>query len=152
MIAGLYAAIGLGLGGALLWGGLRGRIAAAAGLFCALLVALPIGFLETTGTPKPYRLEWRDLADAQVVGVQLDEPRAIYVWAVIGSDRQPRAYALPWDMQNAEKAQNAMQQTAKTGGKVMLQQPTADGTPSDEQPMFYAAPQRPPPPKTTAQR
>lgn len=148
MIAALYAALGLLLGGALLWSGLRGRLAVAAALFCVLLAALPVGFLESAGTPKPYRLEWRGLAEAQVLGVSLDEPAAIYVWAKVPNERQPRAYALPWDTKTAEQAQNALRQTERTGGRVMLRPP--GGATGNEPAMFYAEPQRPPPPKPAA--
>jgi len=146
MIPALYAGIGLLLGGALLWGGLRGRMALAATLFCVLLVALPVGFLESSGTPKPYRLEWRELAAAQVLSVSLDEPKAIYVWALMPDEPHPRAYALPWDIRTAEQAQNALRQAEKNGGKAMMRPPSGAAT-DNEAPMFYAQPQPPPPPK-----
>jgi hypothetical protein len=146
MIALLYAGLGLLLGGALLWGGLRDRMTMAAALFCVLLVAIPLGFLESAGVPKPYRLEWRGLDDANVLGVSLDEPKAIYIWAMVPGEKQPRAYALPWDIKNAEQAQNALRQAEKNGGKAMMRPPSGAAT-DDEAPMFYAQPQQPPPPK-----
>jgi hypothetical protein len=149
MIAALYAGLGLLLGGALLWGGLRDRLTLAASLFCVLLVALPFGFLESAGTPKTYKLEWRDLSDASVLSVSLDEPRAIYVWAKVPNEREPRAYVLPWDTKTAEQAQSALRQAEKNGSKVKLRPP--EGSSTDNEPaMFYAEPQRPPPPKPTA--
>lgn len=152
MIPALYAGIALLVGGALLWNGVRGRLAVGASLFCLLLLALPAAFLESTGTPKPYGMEWRALDEARVLSVSLDEPRAIYVWAKLESDPQPRAYVLPWSTKTADRAQKMMAQAQTSGNNVMLRVRAGDGSDSTEDAMFHPEPRRASPPKTVASR
>ena len=135
----LYAVLILVLGGTLLWAGYRGRAGVAAGLFCLVAVAVPVTYLDGAGLPKSASMEWRSLAEAKVVAVSLDEPKAIYVWLIGDGDTRPRAYVLPWQSRTAEQAQHAMQQAQKTGRGVRMRRPVGtEAPPGEDEAMFYS--------------
>lgn len=144
----LYAALVLVLGGTLLWSGFRGHPGVAAALFGLIAVAAPITYFDGAGMPKPASLEWRPLAEAKVVAVSLDEPKAIYLWLIADGDTQPRAYILPWQSRTAEQAQQAMQQAQKSGRGVRMRHAPGTEPSGEDEAVFYPEPQAPLPPKT----
>ena len=91
---------------------LPGLAAAALGLramnmpfwtYIFLLGALLVGSLELSGHSKPYYAEWRSMTDLEVVGMYYVPGVAIYAWVNRGGE--PIAYRLPWNDQQAKKAQ-----------------------------------------------
>lgn len=69
--------------------------AVATGAFAALTIGAFAASVESTGQPKPLQFEWRNVLDAQVVGMDWDEARQV-VWLWIRVGDQPVSYSLPW--------------------------------------------------------
>ena len=67
----------------------------ATGAFAALTICAFAANVESTGQPKPIALEWRDVLEAPIVGLDWDEEQQI-VWAWIKRDGVPVSYAFPW--------------------------------------------------------
>lgn len=67
----------------------------ATGAFTALTLGAFAAGVESTGQPKPIALEWRNVADAELVGLSWNEDRGVvYVWAM--QSGEPMAYVMPW--------------------------------------------------------
>lgn len=113
-----------------------------------LLPATYLGLSELLSRPKPVHLEWHqaDLEEATVIGVELREDQAIYVWLRLHGVPEPRAYVLPWDQARAEQLYGAQRQAEANGTEVRLRQPFETGA-QDDEPLFYALPQQPLPAK-----
>ena len=116
------------------------------GLFVVLIAVVYGGAIELLGRPKPLRLEWRDAADAQVLGALPVENQAIFVWLVMPDSPEPRAYALPWSVQTAQQLQDAQNEAAVNGTGVQMTMPFETSL-DDREPAFYAMPQPAMPPK-----
>ena len=116
------------------------------GLFLVLITIVYGGAVDLLGRPKPLRLEWRDAADAQVLGAMPVENEAIYVWLMIPGAAEPCAYVLPWSLQAAQQLQQAMSQAEADGTGVRMTMPFEPSL-DDREPMFYAMPQPAMPPK-----
>ena len=116
------------------------------GLFVVLIAVVYGGGIELLGRPKPLRLEWRDAADAQVLGALPVENQAIYLWLVTPASPEPRAYVLPWSVQAAQQLQDALSEAQANGTAVQMTLPF-EASLDDRAPMFYAMPQPAMPPK-----
>ncbi len=114
----------------------------------AFLPAAYLSLSDLLSRPKPLWLEWaqNDLAEAEVLGSQLREGVAIYVWLAIPNQATPRAYALPWDLEMAKQLQNAGRTSEETGAGVMMAKPFEPNR-DDQEIIFYTAPQEAPPVK-----
>jgi hypothetical protein len=100
------------------------RIAALA----AVTLFLPVAYvqsIELLSKPKPVSLEWyrRDAAGAQVLGVSLDEGRAIYLWLRLDGTKEPRAYSLPWNVGIAQQLEHAIDEAVRRGAIIILRKP-----------------------------
>jgi hypothetical protein len=116
--------------------------ATSASLFLVLIVVVYAGSLELLSRPKPLRLELRQQADkAKVVAATMHEGEAIYVWLEFPGSDEPRAYALPWNMQMAQQLQSAMREGQANGTDVNISKPFEAGL-DDREPKFYATPQQ----------
>jgi hypothetical protein len=121
----------------------RGRVwqrTVAATAYVLLVAIVYGGSIDLLGRPKPVRLEWRDLQEAQVLGSSLRENQAIYVWLQASPDSEPLSYALPWDMKMAQQLQTAMEEGEANGTGVQMNLSKETGQDTRE-PMFYALPQ-----------
>ncbi len=96
------------------------------------------GSVDLLGSPKPMRLEWRMPGQATVLAARVQEGEAIYLWLQTPTMKEPRAYALPWDMQMAQQLQNAMQE-GESGGRAVRMEMAGGGS-GDGVPKFYAQP------------
>ena len=98
--------------------------------------------------PKPVDSEWarRELAEATVIGSQMVEGQAIYVWLGIEGVEEPRAYTLPWDEKVARQLHGARRNAEASGADVKMRNPFEPSNDTRER-LFYAAPQAPPPEK-----
>jgi hypothetical protein len=121
----------------------RGRMwqrAASVTTFLVLVALVYGGSVELLSRPKPLRLEWREATEATVIGATMREGEAIYVWLEVPDADEPRAYALPWNLQMAQQLQSAMQEGEANGSPVQMSMPFEPGL-DDREPKFYAAPQ-----------
>jgi len=107
-----------------------------------------LSYADLLSRPKPASLEWwhRDAVEATVVGSQLREGEAIFLWIELPETNEPRAYRLPWHQELAKQLYGAQRDAETRGTKVKMRRPFDDQTEQLE-PMFYAPPQPPLPPK-----
>ena len=85
-----------------------------------------------------------------MVGSRLREGEAIYVWIEMADADEPRAYKLPWQQEMAKQLYGAQREAEANGTKVQMRLPFADRVEGQE-PLFYALPQLPLPPKHVEQ-
>ena len=74
------------------------------------------------------------------------ENEAMYLWLQFDGATEPRAYVLSWSLADARQLQNAQRRGRAQGTTVRVRGPFQAGRKTDE-PMFYAAPRPPLPPK-----
>jgi len=111
------------------------------------------GFSELMGRPKPIALQHPAISgkDVTVIASTVEEDTRIWLWVVREGRAEPRAYALPWSTEAAKQLREAQTQGEREGAKVKMRLTAANNeTEEVEEPMFYVAPQMPPPPKTDA--
>ena len=121
---------------------------AALAIVVLFLPAIYVSLVELLSRPKPVTLEWRqgELADAKVIGADLREGEAIFVWLRLPDVIEPRAYVLPWDQKLAEQLHGAQRDAASRGTAVHVKHLFKNSL--DRQgPKFYALPQPAHPPK-----
>ncbi len=121
------------------------------GALITVAVFLPATYIslsEMLSRPKPVDSEWahRELAEATVIGVQMVEGEAIYVWLGLEGIEEPRAYTLPWDEKTARQLHGARRTAEASGTRVKMRKPFEQSNDERER-IFYAAPQPPPPVK-----
>jgi hypothetical protein len=83
-----------------------------AGALCLTLGLAAALWQTSLGRPRPPLLED---PSGTVIGYQLDEPRAIYLWVVGPGEHAPTSFALPWSEQQASQLQQASEQAKKQG-------------------------------------
>jgi hypothetical protein len=112
------------------------------------LPAVYVSLVELLSRPKPVTLEWRQggLAEAKVIGADLREGEAIFVWLRLPDAVEPRAYALPWDQKLAEQLYGAQREAASRGTAVHVKHLFKNSV-DRQPPKFYALPQPAQPPK-----
>jgi hypothetical protein len=122
--------------------------ASALTLSAALFAVGYAGFTTMLSRPKPMSLAWaeRHVPEAAVVGSMMVENVAIYVWLQFDGNPEPRAFALPWDVQSAKQLQQAMQEAEANGTGVRMTLPVGDAMDGGEA-RFWAKPQEPLPDK-----
>ncbi len=129
------------------------RLRVRLGALITAAIFLPTAYLslsEMLSRPKPVDIEWfrRAAAEATVLGAQMQEGKAIYVWLAIEGTDEPRAYSLPWSEQVARQLQGAQRSAKSDGSTVRMRLPFERSLDRRER-IFYAAPQPPPPRKQT---
>jgi hypothetical protein len=116
------------------------------GIFLMLIAIVYGGSVELLSRPKPLRFEWRDPARTQVLSAVPVENQAIYLWLAIPGSLEPRAYVMPWSQAAAQQLQDAMNKAEAEGTAIEMAMSLEPGL-DDREPMFYAKPQPPLPPK-----
>jgi len=98
---------------------------AAVALTAALLPLAYLALNEILSLPKPASHEWfkASAGQATVLGVSLDEGKAIYLWLRLDGSLEPRYYRMPWQARNAQKLQSAVQRAIEENGVVRLMNP-----------------------------
>ena len=83
------------------------------------------GLTEILARPKPMTHEWFNASAKQalVLGVSLQEGKAIYLWLRVDDAFEPRYYRLPWQQRNAEKLQKAVEEAAEEDLGVRIDNP-----------------------------
>lgn len=112
-----------------------------------------LSYADLLSRPKPASLEWlhRDASEATVVGSKLREGDAIYLWIELADAAEPRAYRLPWEQELAKQLHGAQREAEANGTKVRMRMPFKERA-DEVEPLFYAMPQPPLPPKTVEQQ
>jgi len=99
--------------------------AAAVALTAALLPLAYLALNELLSLPKPASHEWYKASakQATVLGVSLEEGKAIYLWLRLDDSLEPRYYRMPWQAKNAQKLQSAVQQAIEHEAVVRMLNP-----------------------------
>jgi len=108
------------------WTPRRTPVRAAAVLVTALFVPLAyLGVQDLLSKPKPMEHEWfkRHVDEAVVLGVSLDENKAIYLWLRLDDSLEPRFYVMPWRTRLAEKLQNLIDEAIEENATVTIKNP-----------------------------
>ncbi len=129
------------------------RLRVKLGALITAAVFLPMAYFslsEMLARPKPVATEWLRgaLAEATVLGSQMQEGKAIYLWLAFEGADEPRAYALPWSEKVARQLQGARRSAEASGTRVKMRMPFENSLDRRDR-VFYAAPQSPPPEKQT---
>ncbi len=124
-------------------------------LAAGLMATAYAGYGELLGRAKPVSQEWfaRDAAEATVLASQMREGEAIFLWLRLEGDEEnpaPRAYRLPWSEEAARELHKARRQAEAQGTELRMRAPFK-GDPTENEPVFHAAPPPRLPPKTAAQ-
>jgi hypothetical protein len=107
-----------------------------------------VSLVDLLSRPKPVDMEWAhaNAADAAVLGVHMEEDKAIYLWLGFEGAEEPRAYVLPWDQETAKQLHDAQRAAEAEGTGVRVQLPFETSLDERER-RFYAEPQPPQPAK-----
>ena len=107
-----------------------------------------ISLVDMLSRPKPVDMEWlnANATSAAVLGAQMIEDEAIYLWLGIEGLAEPRAYVLPWDQETAKQLHEAQRAAEADGTGVRVEMPFESSV-DDRERKFYAEPQPPLPAK-----
>jgi hypothetical protein len=108
--------------------------AAAIAVTAAFIPFAYLGLNEILARPKSMTHEWFNASakHATVLGVSLDEGKAIYLWLRVDDSLEPRYYRLPWQQRNAEKLQKAIGRAVEEGLGVRVENPFSKHSWSDQ--------------------
>ena len=151
---GLLVLVATGLAAVAIWAPRSTAPKFAALVLSALLMAGGyVSLMEVLGRPKPMEVAWtaEQAEDTTVVAARFVEGEAIYLWLESIEAPVPRAYVLPWSMENAKQLNEATRQAEAEGTEVQMRKLSSDEAETDE-PLFYARPQAPLPDKTAQTR
>lgn len=104
------------------------RVRIGALVVTALLIPLGYAqFAELLSKPKPKNLEWfeRNVEEAEILGVSLNEGEAIYMWLRLDGAMEPRSYQFPWDIRLAERLQDDLVNAVNRNAKLVIKNPFA---------------------------
>ena len=147
---GLLVLVATGLAAVAIWAPRAAAPKVAALILSALMMGGGyVSLMEVLGRPKPMEVAWtaERAEDTTVVAARFVEGEAIYLWLESVEAPVPRAYALPWSMENAKQLNEATRRAEAEGTEVQMRQRSSSETETDE-PLFYARPQPPLPDKT----
>jgi len=151
---GLLVLVATGLAAVAIWAPRSPAPKFAALVLTALLMAGGYGgLMEVLGRPKPMKVAWtaEKAEETTVLAARFIEGEAIYLWLESGEAPIPRAYVLPWSMENAKQLNEATRQAESEGTVVQMRKQSSAETETNE-PIFYARPQAPLPDKTAQTR
>lgn len=124
----------------------------AVAVLAMLMPTVYMGLSTMLSRPKPVEIELlaRPAKDAEVVASYMKEGEAIYVWLKLPGADEPRAYRLPWNEKQARELRQAERAADEAGTQVAMRRPFGNH-PTDSIPVFHPMPQKPLPPKQTAE-
>ena len=142
----------------LAWSAIRARgklwrKLAALGALAMLVPLLYVDAISLLGRPKPITMElFRDFHEGSVlVGADIREGVAIYIWLRHQGESEPRAYVLEWDRDTAVRLKEAASTAQDMATDVMVRLSKEQATIEERSGLvFYAEPQpelpaKPPP-------
>ncbi len=118
-VAAILAAIAI-------WAPRRARVRIGAVAITTLFLPLVyVQIVEMLGKPKPASFEWYEnsVERAALLGVSLDEGKAIYLWLRLDGSLEPRAYVVPWNLKLAEKLEDAVDEAVRRRAGIVITKP-----------------------------
>lgn len=104
------------------------RTAVRVGALIVAAFAIPISyvqFVEFLSKPKPQSFEWfqRNVEEAEVLAVSLNEGEAIYMWLRLKGSIEPRYYEFPWNLKFAERLEEEVDNAIARSSRLVLKNP-----------------------------
>ena len=98
--------------------------------------------VDLLSRPKPTYLEIinKDIDEALVLAVNVEEGIAIYVWLKFPNFNEPRAYAYPWNLEMASELKKAIKQANDDRTQLRMRQPFDPSNEIRKAPRFYSLP------------
>ena len=90
-----------------------------------LILFFALSISDSLGLPKPFNWEWRykDRDIVEVVGYDIREGQALYLYLKIEGVDEPRSYVLGWNLKMAEQLQEAGEKAKRSGRRLLMKQP-----------------------------
>lgn len=116
----------------------------------AALIALLYGsILELLSRPKPAHMELfhKNIPEVILLHASWVEEKAIYILVEIPGIEEPRFYILPWNREEAEKFEQAIEEGEEKNEKVRIGNPFFNADEEDRERLIYTTPAKPLPTK-----
>jgi hypothetical protein len=126
LLFGTIALMAAALAGVAIWTPRATAIRTLAVVLTALFVPLVyVAINEFLSRPKPLQQEWfgKHVAEATVLGVSVDEGKAIYLWLRLDQAPEPRYYTMPWQPRLAETLQRLIDEAIEEDATVKIVNP-----------------------------
>ena len=122
----MFSIVAASLAAIAIWTPRKTLVRAGAVVVTAFFIPIAyLGLQDLLSKPKPMEHEWfkRHVDEAVILGVSLEEGKAIYLWLRLDDSLQPRFYVLPWRTQLAEKLQNLIDEAIQANAVVTIKNP-----------------------------
>jgi len=109
-----------------IWSHRKTSLRVIAVLLTALFIPVTyVGITDVLSRPKPMTHEWfkRNVDEARVLGLDLVQGRAIYLWLRLDGDVEPTFYKLPWQPLLAERLENLVDEGLRGDKPVRILNP-----------------------------
>jgi len=140
-----FVAIGAALAILTVWArrGLWVR-AGAVVLLLAIVSLQYVAVVDLLSRPKPTGIEFFPSAsrEAIVLAATIDEGQAIYVWLRLPELREPRYYALPWNLEDAKALNKAIRNAGRHGSRIIMRLPFDELREESSPRRFYDVPRK----------
>jgi len=111
----------------------------------ALVTILYVAILELLSRPKPAHMELfhKDVPEVVLLHASWEEEVALYILVEIPGVEEPRLYILPWNREEAERFQQAMEEGEDKNEEVRIGNPFFNADEEDRERLIYTTPAKP---------
>ena len=111
----------------------------------AFVTILYASILELLSRPKPAHMElfYKDVPEVVLLHASWEEDVALYILVEIPGVDEPRLYVLPWDREEAEKFEQAMDEGEDKNEEVRIGNPFFNADEEDRERLIYTTPSKP---------
>ena len=110
-----------------------------------LVTILYVAILELLSRPKPAHMELfhKDVPEVVLLHASWEEEVALYILVEIPGVEEPRLYILPWNREEAERFQQAMEEGEDKNEEVRIGNPFFNADEEDRERLIYTTPAKP---------
>ena len=110
-----------------------------------LVIILYVAILELLSRPKPAHMElfYKDIPEVILLHASWEEDVALYILVEIPGLDEPRLYVLPWNREEAEKFQQAMEEGEDKDEEVRIGNRFYNAAGEDRERLIYTTPAKP---------
>ena len=111
----------------------------------AFVTILYASILELLSRPKPAHmgLFYKDVPEVVLLHASWEEDVALYILVEIPGVEEPRLYILPWNREEAEKFEQAMEEGEDKNEEVRIGNPFFNSDEEDRERLIYTTPSKP---------
>ena len=109
-----------------IWAPRPTRVRVIALLIAVLFIPMVyVQLIEMLSKPKPMSFEWyeQNAEEADLLSVSLHEGESIYLWLRLADSFEPRYYVVPWNLQLAERLEDAVDEAVRRNSRVIIRRP-----------------------------